>query len=363
MAKDFYDILGVSRNASQDDIKKAYRKLAHQHHPDKGGGDEAKFKEVNEAYQVLGNEEKRGKYDQFGSAYQNTAGGQGAAGFNWQDFAQSGGGFGSQNVEFDLGDLFGDMFGFSSSRSRKSRGNESGRDMSVEMVIPFSDAVFGSKRDIEIDRLVTCNRCEGIGGEPGSETKTCSTCRGSGEVQQVQQSFLGQFATRTACPTCKGEGKIISDPCKKCHGQGREKSRSAIRVTIPAGISEGERVRLSGQGEAGVRGSEAGDLYITFRIQADSRFTRLGDNITSTHTISIADAVLGTTIEVETVDGLVKLKIPAGTESGKQFILRGKGVTHLRSRGRGDHLVRVEVTIPKKLSKQEKRLFEELRAF
>lgn len=367
MAKDYYDILGVAKNASTDDIKKAYRKLAHQFHPDKqNGGDESKFKEVNEAYQVLGNEQKRKQYDQFGQTF-GSAGQQGAGGFSWQDFARANqqgdfGGFNGQSVDFDFGDLFGDLFGFGGgSRSRKRSQANKGADTTAEISISLLEAVTGTEKQFSLKHYIVCDRCHGNGAEPGTKITDCKTCGGAGEVQQVQQTVFGQFATRVVCPTCHGEGKQITEKCSRCRGEGRIRQESVITVKIPAGIADGEQIRLSGKGEAGKKGSASGDLYLAVHVLNDERFTRKGDDIVSVILISISDAVLGTTVDVETVEGPVSLKIPSGTEAGKVFILRNKGVPHLRSRGKGDHLVTVEIEIPKRLSRDEKRLFEQLR--
>jgi len=366
MANDYYDILGVSKSASADEIKKAYRKLAHKYHPDKGeGGDEKKFKEINEAYQTLGKADKRKQYDQFGSTFGQGASG-GPGGFNWQDFArqqQSGGfgGFNSQNMEFDLGDLFGDMFGFGGSSRRRRSSRQEGTDMEADVEIDFMEAVHGSERQFRIEHHVLCSHCKGNGAEPGTKIETCKTCGGSGSIEQVQRTVLGNFATRGVCPTCHGEGKEIKQKCRVCGGDGRELKRESIRVKIPAGVRSGGRIKISGRGEAGYRGGAPGDLYLTIRIRPDARFSRQGDDVLTDETISVADAVLGSTLLVQTVGGEVKLKIPAGMQSGKKFILKGKGIPHLQGRGKGDHIVRVVVDIPKKLSRNQKRLFEELK--
>lgn len=364
MAKDYYDLLGVSKSATQDEIKKAYRKLAHKHHPDKGnGGDGKAFKEINEAYQTLGNEQKRKQYDQFGSAYnqQGGFGGAGATGgFNWQDYTrQQQGGFGGQQVDFDLGDLFGDFFG-GGSRRRGGSQSRTGSDIAAVIEIDFMDVVHGVEKEYAISHKIPCERCKTTGAEPGSTVETCSTCNGSGAVEQVQRTMLGNFATQSVCPTCNGEGKKITKTCKMCGGDGHHAVKENIKVKIPAGISEGERIRLTGKGNAGYRGAEPGSLYLEIHIRPDKRFERIGDDIQTIERVPIADAVLGTSILIETVEGKVKMKIPAGTDSGKKFILKNKGITHLRSRGRGNHVVIVEIDIPKKLSREQKRLYEQL---
>lgn len=357
MSKDYYKILGVSKTATEEEIKKAFRKEAHKHHPDKSGGDEAKFKELNEAYQVLGNKERRSRYDQFGSSFESgqAGGGQQA---NWGGF-NGGQGF---NINMDdLGDLFGgfgDMFGFGGQRSqgqRKSRGG----DIEVRLEIDFKEAVFGSEKIIRLNKSVVCSRCQGNGAEPGSKIETCPTCNGSGSVNQVQRTIFGQMQVQTICPTCQGEGKKITQVCSKCSGVGVTKETTELKIKIPAGIDTGESIRLTGQGEAGQKGAPAGDLYIHIAVIADKRFKRMGTTIFSQAHISFPQAALGTTIDITTVDGEVSLKIPAGTQSGKIFMLRSKGVPSLRGKARGDHQVEVIVDTPSNLSRKQKQLLEE----
>jgi len=367
--QDLYSVLGVDKNATQDEIKKAYRKLAHKYHPDKQGGDENKFKEVNSAYQVLGNEQKRKQYDQFGSSFNQAGGAGGPGGMNWEDFARAqgtagggpfGGGFNQQNVEFDMGDIFGDLFGFgrrsSGGRSRSTQGN----DIQTEMQVEFRDAVFGAEKLVDLYKYKICSKCGGDGAEPGSKIETCKTCQGRGQVERVQQTILGAFRTASVCPDCGGEGKTIGKKCTKCGGEGRAKESEKMKIKIPAGISDGETIRLAGKGEAGQKGTMPGDLFITIKVTPDPNFKREDDNIISEEDISFSQAALGDKIKVQTLDGKVMLKIPAGTQSGKVFKLSGKGVPHLRTRGRGDHLVTVNVVTPTKLTRQQKKLFEEL---
>lgn len=373
MAKDFYEILGVSKSATQDEVKKAYRKLAHQYHPDKKGGDEAKFKEINTAYQALGNPEKRKQYDQFGAAYsQPGAGGPGGGpgGFSWEDFSRAqgdGGPFGGGQyqqggVEFDLGDIFGDLFGFGrrGGGGAGARTHGQGSDIQAEMTIDFKESAFGSDKIIELYKNITCTHCSGNGAEPGTKVETCKTCGGNGKVEQIQRTILGAFRTVGVCPECRGEGKQVSTKCKKCRGNGRVKNSETIKVKVPAGIADGETIRLTAKGEAGERGTPAGDLYITMRVKSDPNFKREDDDIVSSVDISFSQAALGDKISVLTLDGEVSLKIPAGTQSGKLFKLKEKGVMHLRSRGRGDHLVTVNVITPTSLSRKQKKLLEEL---
>ncbi len=361
MSKDYYEILGVSKTASEEEIKKAFRKKAHQYHPDKGGGDEAKFKEINEAYQVLGNKDKRAQYDRFSSAYTNQAGGQGFGGFNGFEGFSSQGGF---NINMDdLGDLFGgfgDMFGFGNSSSRRKR-SQRGSDIQINLEVSFMEAVFSVEKEIKFYKTNVCKTCRGSGAEKESDIETCKHCHGRGTVTQMQRTILGSIQMQTPCPACQGVGKIIIKPCKTCGGNGLYKENVEMKVKIPAGISDQEMIRLTGQGEAGAKGSASGDLYIKVHIKADHRFVRQGDNIASKITISFPDAALGTKIDIETVDGPVVLKIPEGTQSGKIFILKDRGVPHLRGRGRGDHLVEVIVKTPTNLNRKQKKLLEELK--
>ncbi len=373
MAKDLYEVLGIAKNASQDEIKKAYRKLAHKYHPDKSGGDEQKFKEVNAAYQVLGKPDKRKQYDQFGQTFgQNGgpgSGGFGGQGFSWEDFARAsgggpfGGGRGQQNVEYDfgdLGDIFGDIFGFGrqagTRQSRRTRGN----DIQTEMAIEFREAAFGADKDVELNKQAVCDRCSGNGAEPGTKIETCPTCGGKGQVESVQRTILGAMRTARVCPDCLGEGKRATTKCKQCGGDGRVQKHEQLRVKVPAGIADGETIRLAAKGEAGMKGTTPGDLFVTFRVKPDPQFKRDGDNIYTTAEISFSQAVLGDKIPVQTLDGEIMLKIPAGTQPGKVLRLKDKGVPHLRSRGRGDHLVTVRVHIPDKLDKKQKQLITSL---
>lgn len=350
MAQDFYDVLGVSKSATKEEIKKAYYKLAHQHHPHKGG-DEKKMKEINEAYAVLGNEEKRKQYDQFGGAF-NQAGGFGG-GFN--DFASNFGGQGA-NVNFDfgdLGDIFGDFFGGSSRSRQRARG----ADIETTITINFEEAVFGTEKKFSLNKDVICNHCKGSGGEPGTKVSTCSTCRGTGQVVKSVGFGIGLPST---CSQCSGQGQQIEKKCTTCHGSGVKKEAEEIKVKIPAGIDDGQSIRLSGRGAAGQKGTPAGDLYLRINVAPDKRFVRNGYDLRSKAQISIKQAILGDKIEIETVDGKVKLKIPEGTHSGKVFRIKGKGVNHLQGKGRGDQLVEVTVNIPSKLSRKQKDLLKEL---
>ncbi len=361
MGKDYYNILGVGKSASQEDIKKAFRKKAHEYHPDKKGGDEAKFKEINEAYQVLGDAKKRSQYDQFGSTFEQARGQGGFSGFDgFRDFSGFTNGF---NVDSDdLGDIFsglGDIFGFGGGRSRSKRPSR-GNDIQVILTIEFSEAVFGAEKEISLKKKVVCDRCKGNGAEPGSKIEICKTCGGSGRITRVQRTILGNMQVQTACQDCNGEGKKYSKSCGKCAGTGISEEISRLKVKIPAGIDNGEIIRLSGQGEAGAKGASAGDLYLKIRVKPDNRFERDGYDIRSKAEINFTQAALGDKIEVITVNGNVKLKIPAGTQSSTIFKLRDKGIFKLHGRGRGDHLVKVIVKTPKGLNKKQKEMFKEL---
>lgn len=353
MAKDYYQILGVSKTASQDEIRKAYYKLAHEHHPHKGG-DEAKMKEINEAYSALGNPDKRKKYDQFGSNYDQA----GFGGFDFGNFSQ---GFGnSQNINFDfndLGDVFGDMFGFSGNRSRSGQSKNRGQDLILELTIDFSQAVFGDQVEVSINKDSACKACGGSGAEPGSKNTTCKTCGGSG--QTIKNIGFG-FGFPTTCPDCQGKGQKHDKDCRECRGKGAIKSTEKINIKIPAGIDNGQSIKLMGKGSVGLHNGPAGDLYIKIKVRPDLRFTRSGFDILSKSEISFTTAALGGKIEVETIDGKVWLNIPEGTQSGKIFKLKDRGVNILNGRGRGDQLVTVIVKTPTRLSRKQKDLFRQL---
>ena len=365
MAKDYYEILGVSKSSSDEEIKKAYRKLAHKHHPDKAGGDEAKFKEINEAYQVLSDKTKRAQYDQFGQTFGqggfSGAGGQGGgfdfSGFDFGNFSQGGnGGFEFQFGGEDLGDIFSSVFG----GGRRSGRTRRGRDIQVDVEIDFFEMALGTKRKVTLRRSVECDRCAGTGGETGAQKKTCPTCQGSGRVQKTNRSFFGSFSQVTVCPECQGEGKVFEKKCSKCGGDGRVKDESEITIEIPAGISDGQTISLEGEGEAGERGARAGDLYVLVHVKPHPKFSRKGNDILSTEEISFSLAALGGETEIETLYGKLILKIPAGTQPGETFRVKEKGVPDVHGRGRGNHLVKITVRVPQKLSREQKRLIEEL---
>ncbi len=358
MANDYYATLGVPKTATHEDIKKAFRKKAHEFHPDKQGGDAERFKEVNEAYQVLGNEQKRKSYDQFGSSYQQQ--GQ-SGGFSYEDFARNAGsqqGFGGVNFEGDLGDIFGDFFGFGGrTRSRRST---RGADIQTRISIAFEEVVQGVEKEIRLRKNVACKHCNGNGAEPGTPIKECPTCGGSGVVQRIQNTILGAMRTQSACSECHGEGKIITQKCQECRGVGVTMEDEVFTIKIPAGIEDGQSIRLSGKGEAGPKGATAGDLYIEVEVLPSRDFARDGNNILSTVKVSFAQAALGDTVVIQTVDGEGELKIPAGIQSGTVLKIRGKGVPRINSGSRGDHLVTVHVQTPTKLSRKAKKLMKDL---
>lgn len=363
MAANYYDLLGVQKGASADEIKKAFRTKAHQYHPDKSGGDAEKFKEINEAYQVLSDTEKRQQYDQFGQTYDQArrqgGGPAGAAGNPFGGGNSPFGGFGGSVDMGDLGDIFGDMFGFGGGSRRRQQASRGG-DIQATLRIAFKTAAFGGEETIQLRHHIHCDRCGGKGAEPGTSTETCSTCKGAGQVQSVQQTILGAMQTVRECSVCHGQGVIITKKCTDCQGEGRIEKTETITVKIPSGIDSGQRIKLSGRGEAGLRGTPSGDLYLEVEISQDPVFTREDDDVIVTTIIPMTIASLGGTVEVQTIDGNVTLKIPSGTPSGKVFVLKGKGIPHLRGRGRGDERVTVEVNIPTHLSSKAKKLLKEL---
>ncbi len=355
MPDDYYEILGVAKTATQDEIKKAYRKLAHKHHPDKKGGDEEAFKKVSNAYEVLSDQQKRAQYDRFGDA--GNGSGSGFQGDPFGGFSQ--GGF---TINMDdlggVGDIFESFFGGGRGRSR---GRSRGHDVETDMEISFRESASGVERTVEHRIFTTCSKCHGNGAEPGTPIVTCTTCKGQGSVQRTHQTPFGAFSQRAVCETCHGEGKSASTPCTTCNGEGREKTNRKLHVSIPAGIADGQSIRLSGKGEAPPKGGEAGDLYVHVHVLPDKVMSRDGNNVRSTVGVSFADAALGTTVEVTTLSGKKMLKIPAGTQPGMNFKLSGEGFPVLQGSGVGDHIVTVKVEIPKKLSRKQKELLEAFR--
>lgn len=358
--RDYYEVLGLSKNASADEIKKAYRKAAVKYHPDKEGGDEVKFKEVSEAYEVLKDSDKRQRYDQFGHAGVGGNGGGGAAGGNpFEGF----GGFGGQNVHFDFGDGgLGDIFGqfFSGGAGGRQRGPRKGRDIEVSLQLTFEEAVFGVEEKIELDMDDECSHCHGTTVEPGHDMKTCPTCKGSGQVNRVMNTIFGPIQQAAVCETCHGRGKVPEKVCTVCRGKGTERRKQTTKLKVPAGIDDGATIRLRERGEA-VGDGERGDLYVHIRVKAHKQFTREGNIILSEQHIDMVDAALGTEIDVITVDGKIRMKVPAGTQSGDDFKLSGHGVPNLNSDKRGPHIINIVVDTPTKLSKKQRKLLEELK--
>ncbi len=347
--RDYYEVLGVSRSATDDEIKKAFRRLAKQYHPDanKEQGAEARFIEINEAYEVLSDAQKRSAYDRYGHA--GVTNGAGAAGFNG-DFS----GFGSIN------DLFETFFASASSSQRRS-GSQRGADLRYDLTITFEEAVFGCAKDIELPRWENCTTCQGSGAAPGTSTARCSACQGTGEIRRVQQSIFGQFVNVTMCERCRGEGRVITTPCEKCRGQGRVRNNRRVKVNIPAGVDDGINVRVTGEGEVSSRGGTPGNLYVILSVKPHPFFKRNGNDIIYELPISFTQAALGAEVEVPTVDNkTTMLKIPPGTQSGRTFRLKNMGVPVVHSTARGDQHVTVKVVTPTNLSPEEKRLFEEL---
>lgn len=373
--EDYYKILGVRRDASPEEIKRAYRELVQKYHPDKYYGKpeykemNEKFKKINEAYQVLSDPEKRRMYDQYGEAFEQVRQQGGFAGFegfrdwiNWaeamKDSAQE---FSFDFGDFDFGDLgnfFEDFFGVKTKTKSKVK---RGRDLYLKISLDFREAVFGTEKEISFDKLDLCSECQGTGIAKDSKFITCSNCHGSGSVTRIQSTFFGQIRTTTVCQKCRGEGKIPEKKCQICQGEGRVYKRKVLKVKIPAGINDGETIVLSGQGEAGIKGGPSGNLYLTIHVRPDPIFKRKGDDILSEEEISISQAVLGGKVKVKTLEGEVILKIPPGTKSGQVFRLKGKGVFHLKGKGRGDQLVTIHIKIPKTLTKRQKELLEELK--
>ncbi|MDO8490144.1 MAG: molecular chaperone DnaJ [bacterium] len=357
--KDPYEILGVQKNASQDEIKKAFRKLAHQYHPDKQSGNAEKFKEINAANQILSDEKARAQYDQYGSVGDTHGGHQG--GMSWEDIMRQQGGFGGGvNVDFgDLGDAFGDMFGFGS-QSRGSR-RARGRDIEMELTLDFKEAMFGAKKEIKLYKTATCSKCSGNGAEPGTKINQCKTCHGKGSVTGVRRTLFGNVQTAVTCESCSGMGSTPEKPCAQCRGAGVSKGDSRMDVTIPAGVNTGETLRITGQGEAGAHGAQTGDLFIHIRVREDKQFTRKGSDLLLTLPIRYTQSVLGDSVTIETFDGPVEMKIPAGTKTGSTFRLSNLGVPYLQRQGRGNILITVEIETPKHPNKKQRELLEKLK--
>lgn len=353
--RDYYEVLGVAKAASADELKKAYRRAAVKYHPDKEGGDETKFKEVSEAYDVLKDAQKRQRYDQFGHA--------GVGGSSSGGNSNSGGspfeGFNSQNFDFGdgLGDIFSQFFGGGGQRQQAA---QRGRDVEVTLQLTFEEAVFGLETEIDLDIDDECPHCHGTTVEPGHDMKTCPTCQGSGQQTRIMNTMFGAIQQSVVCPTCRGRGKIPEKECTICRGKGTQRKKQSIKLKVPAGIDDGSTIRLSGRGEA-ITDGQKGDLYVNIKVKAHKHFTREGDIVLSEEHVGMVDASLGVEIDVETVDGTVRMKVPAGTQSGTDFKLSNHGIPHMNSDKRGPHIVNVIVDTPTKLSKKQRELLESLR--
>jgi molecular chaperone DnaJ len=344
--RDYYEVLGIGRDASSEEIKKAFRKLAFQYHPDrnKDAGASDRFKEINEAYEVLSDEDKRSAYDRFGH---DAANGQNPFGRGFEGFDMGG-----------FGDIFEAFFGGSGTARRQTV--RRGADLRYRVSLSFEEAALGVEKELEISRTEVCEVCHGTRAEPGSTPQRCPSCDGSGEVRRVQRSLFGQFINTAVCGQCGGEGTIVTDPCRNCKGSGFTKQKRKVSVKVPAGVDNDNVVRLSGEGHAGQRGGPAGNLLVEVVVARHQLFEREGDNIIYELPVNIAQAALGTEMEVPTLYGPLKMKVPSGSQSGRVFRLKGSGIPHLRSYGKGDELVVLRVETPEKLSKEQKKLFEEL---
>ena len=357
MPKDYYSILGVSKTASDDEIKKAFRRLAHEHHPDKGG-DPSKFKDASEAYSVLSDKQKRATYDQFGSAaFENGGAGQG--------FGQGFGGFGGQGFGFDfnsgdfgdLNDVLGEMFGFSQRGGARAK---RGRNIEVDVDLTFREAIFGVEKNVRLYRQTLCSNCKGDGAEPGTKLEECKKCSGTGQIKQSQRTMFGTFQSVAACPDCHGRGKKPEKPCHICHGYGVEKREENLSIRIPAGVDVDTVLQVEGQGETPSFGGKPGDLLVRVNIKNDPHFEREGQDLHSIESVPFSILALGGSIEVETIDGKENIKVHEGTPTGTVITLKGKGVPY-RNGGRGNQLIRLEADVPRKLSKEQKNLLQQLR--
>lgn len=352
MNKDYYNILGLERGAGKDEIKKAFRKLAAQYHPDKKTGDEAKFKEISEAYAVLSDEKRKAEYDAYGHAFSGGGGGQGFGGFDWSNFS---GQAGAQGFDFDINDIFenfGDMFGGRGQRQAR------GRDISIDIELSFEESIFGVTRKVLLTKNNTCTYCNGTGAEDGTEMVTCTTCNGNGRVRETRQSIMGSFQTVRECAACQGQGKTPKEKCGHCAGSGIVRSQDEIEIAVPGGIQNGEMIRMTGRGEATPHGIP-GDLYVKIHVKSHQTIKREGMNLIAETPIKLTDALLGGNYTVATLDGNVAIKIPAGVKHGEMLRIKGKGVP--QERGRGDFMVKIAIELPSKLSRKAQKLVEELR--
>lgn len=352
--RDYYEVLGVQKGATDAELKKAYRNLAKKYHPDVNPGNkeaEAKFKEANEAYEILSDDQKRSRYDQFGHAGTDPNGfGGGAGGFSDFDFG-------------GIGDIFETFFGGSGfgggGRSRTKRGPQKGADIKYAMEISFEEAAFGVEREINVSRMEVCSKCSGSGAKAGTQASTCQHCNGTGQVQSRQNTPFGQFINSKTCEVCKGEGKIIADPCPACNGKGKLRNNVKLKINVPAGIDDGQTISLRGEGDPGSKGGPNGDLFLNIRVKAHPLFKRQGNDVVCEVPITFVQAALGAELEVPTLDGKVKYTVPEGTQTGSVFRLKGKGIPFLRGNGRGDQYVKVNIDVPKKLNEKQKALLKE----
>ena len=355
--RDYYEVLGVDRSASEDEIKKAYKKMARKYHPDLNPGDksaEEKFKEVNEAYEVLSDANKKARYDQYGHAGVDPN--FGAGGF--------GGGFDGGFDFSDLGDIFGSFFGggFGGGRRTNPNAPQRGESIRLAVTISFEEAAFGCEKEVTVERYETCDTCHGSGCAPGTSPEVCPDCHGTGTVQQRRQTPMGVFATSSPCPKCGGKGRIIHQPCKDCRGSGMMRKRRTIQASIPAGIDNGQTISIRGQGNAGRNGGPAGDLLITITVRPHELFRREGTSVLCEAPITFTQAVLGAELEIPTIDGKVKYTLPEGTQSGTTFRLKGKGIPSINGRGRGDQYVTVYIETPRNLNKEQKEALKKFAA-
>jgi molecular chaperone DnaJ len=356
MARDYYKVFGVDKKASADEVKKAFRKLAHKYHPDKSTGDEAKFKEISEAYGVLSNDKKRQEYDAYGRVFNEGSGGAGQGfggfsdgqGFDFSGFADQG---------FDMGDIFGGLGDIFGGRGRQQ--TKRGRDISIDLEVPFKDAIFGTERKVLLTKVSECKTCTGSGAKEGTEMETCKNCNGKGKIHETKNSILGTIQSVRACDNCFGTGKVPKEKCKDCKGLGVARKEEEISISIPAGVDNGEMIRLSGGGEA-VAGGIAGDLYIKLHISPDPVFRKEGNNLSMILNVKLTDALLGSTYTISTLDGDIDIKIPAGVSFGEILRVGGKGVPTSK-KSRGDLLVKINITLPNKLSRSTKKLVEEMK--
>ena len=356
--RDYYEVLGVDKSASEDEIKKAYRKKAKQYHPDLNPGDaqaEAKFKEANEAYEVLSDSQKKARYDQFGHAGVDPNYGAGGGAY--------GGGFGGAGFDFDIGDIFSSFFGGGAGgfggRQANPNAPRRGEDIQTRVTVSFEEAAKGCKRTVDINRVDTCSECHGSGAKAGTSPKTCPDCGGRGFVNVQQRTAFGVISSQKACPKCQGKGKFVENPCQKCHGSGRVSTKASVEVNIPAGIDDRQVFNISGAGNAGTNGGPKGDLKVAVFVRPHAYFERDGYNVWLEQKVSFTQAALGDTLKVPTLDGDVKFDLPAGTQSGKVFYLRGKGIQHVNSKLKGDQLVKVIVDIPQNLTQRQKEILQE----